>query len=75
MRPSQHIGGPPGGEISKVRSGTRWKGDSKIAFSSSESTSYNLSGGGPLSWTGTSTICVPRKARRVLSVVDAVGGK
>ena len=31
--------------------------------------------GRPLSWTGTNTACAPRKTRRVISRVDAVGGK
>ena len=66
------------GEIRKLRSGTggrRWKGDSKMALSSSESTSWNRSGGGPLSLTGTYTVCAPRKTSRVISGVGAVGGK
>ena len=40
-----------------------------------ESTSQNRSGGGPLSWTGKNTVCEPQKIGRVISGVDAVGGK
>jgi len=46
-----------------VRSGScvrAWVGDSKIALSSSESTS----GSSPLSWTRANTVCVPRKVCR-----------
>ena len=35
----------------------------------------HLVGGGPLNWTETNTACAPRKVRKVISSVDAVGVK
>ena len=67
-----------GGEIRELCSGMRgrgWKGGSKIALSSAQVDVVEQIWGDPLNWTGTNTVCALRKTRRVISGVNAVGGK
>ena len=72
---SQPTGGLPGGEIRRLRSGMggrKWKGDSKDC---ALVVRVDVSGGGPLNWTETNTVCAPRKVHKVILGVDAVGVK